>query len=74
MKETPQQKYQRLLHEVQELTSEVEKIKVTSSSSPSITEEGLPAGRERLSVLLDKGAEFSEFRKIQESTFSAISG
>lgn len=28
MKETPQQKYQRLLHEVQELTSEVEKIKV----------------------------------------------
>lgn len=30
VKETPQQKYQRLLHEVQELTTEVEKIKVTS--------------------------------------------
>lgn len=29
MKETPQQKYQRLLHEVQELTTEVEKIKVS---------------------------------------------
>ncbi|KFO24533.1 Dynactin subunit 2 [Fukomys damarensis] len=28
VKETPQQKYQRLLHEVQELTTEVEKIKV----------------------------------------------
>ncbi|KAI2566606.1 DCTN2 isoform 17, partial [Pan troglodytes] len=27
VKETPQQKYQRLLHEVQELTTEVEKIK-----------------------------------------------
>lgn len=32
MKETPQQKYQRLLHEVQELTTEVEKIKVTVDS------------------------------------------
>lgn len=30
VKETPQQKYQRLLHEVQELTAEVEKIKVTA--------------------------------------------
>ncbi|GAB5573969.1 dynactin subunit 2 isoform X3 [Prionailurus iriomotensis] len=29
VKETPQQKYQRLLHEVQELTTEVEKIKTT---------------------------------------------
>ena len=32
VKETPQQKYQRLLHEVQELTAEVEKIKVTIDS------------------------------------------
>nr|XP_006973360.1 dynactin subunit 2 isoform X2 [Peromyscus maniculatus bairdii] len=29
VKETPQQKYQRLLHEVQELTTEVERIKTT---------------------------------------------
>lgn len=35
MKETPQQKYQRLLHEVQELTTEVERIKVTSGLSAS---------------------------------------
>uniref|UniRef100_A0A8I3WML0 Dynactin subunit 2 n=1 Tax=Callithrix jacchus TaxID=9483 RepID=A0A8I3WML0_CALJA len=33
MKETPQQKYQRLLHEVQELTTEVEKIKMTVKES-----------------------------------------
>lgn len=30
LKETPQQKYQRLLHEVQELSSEVEKIQVST--------------------------------------------
>ncbi|XP_048216923.1 dynactin subunit 2 isoform X1 [Perognathus longimembris pacificus] len=35
MKETPQQKYQRLLHEVQELTTEVEKIKTTVKESAS---------------------------------------
>lgn len=51
MKETPQQKYQRLLHEVQELTTEVEKIKVTVLSAPQLSaafvvEEQLPAGRE----------------------------
>lgn len=39
MKETPQQKYQRLLHEVQELTSEVEKIK--TAVKESATEEKL---------------------------------
>lgn len=39
VKETPQQKYQRLLHEVQELTSEVEKIKTTVKESA--TEEKL---------------------------------
>ncbi|KAL1775073.1 dynactin subunit 2 isoform X3 [Sigmodon hispidus] len=33
VKETPQQKYQRLLHEVQELTAEVEKIKTTVKES-----------------------------------------
>nr|XP_028577140.1 dynactin subunit 2 isoform X2 [Podarcis muralis] len=33
VKETPQQKYQRLLHEVQELTAEVEKIKSTAKES-----------------------------------------
>uniref|UniRef100_A0A2K5D3C7 Dynactin subunit 2 n=1 Tax=Aotus nancymaae TaxID=37293 RepID=A0A2K5D3C7_AOTNA len=33
VKETPQQKYQRLLHEVQELTTEVEKIKTTVKES-----------------------------------------
>ncbi|XP_066470287.1 dynactin subunit 2 isoform X2 [Tiliqua scincoides] len=33
VKETPQQKYQRLLHEVQELTTEVEKIKSTVKES-----------------------------------------
>nr|XP_003223691.1 PREDICTED: dynactin subunit 2 isoform X4 [Anolis carolinensis] len=33
VKETPQQKYQRLLHEVQELTAEVEKIKNTVKES-----------------------------------------
>ncbi|XP_004647068.1 dynactin subunit 2 isoform X3 [Octodon degus] len=35
VKETPQQKYQRLLHEVQELTTEVEKIKTTVKESAS---------------------------------------
>ncbi|KAF4010429.1 hypothetical protein G4228_001766 [Cervus hanglu yarkandensis] len=39
VKETPQQKYQRLLHEVQELTAEVEKIKTTVKEST--TEEKL---------------------------------
>uniref|UniRef100_A0A8D2BLS6 Dynactin subunit 2 n=2 Tax=Sus scrofa TaxID=9823 RepID=A0A8D2BLS6_PIG len=39
VKETPQQKYQRLLHEVQELTTEVEKIKMTVKESA--TEEKL---------------------------------
>uniref|UniRef100_A0A8C0LLA5 Dynactin subunit 2 n=1 Tax=Canis lupus dingo TaxID=286419 RepID=A0A8C0LLA5_CANLU len=39
VKETPQQKYQRLLHEVQELTTEVEKIK--TSVKESATEEKL---------------------------------
>ncbi|XP_053410933.1 dynactin subunit 2 [Nycticebus coucang] len=39
VKETPQQKYQRLLHEVQELTSEVEKIK--TAVKESATEEKL---------------------------------
>ncbi|XP_055965950.1 dynactin subunit 2-like [Sorex fumeus] len=39
VKETPQQKYQRLLHEVQELTTEVEKIKTTVKES--VTEEKL---------------------------------
>ncbi|XP_060021758.1 dynactin subunit 2 isoform X2 [Lagenorhynchus albirostris] len=39
VKETPQQKYQRLLHEVQELTAEVEKIKTTVKESA--TEEKL---------------------------------
>nr|KAF6368125.1 dynactin subunit 2 [Myotis myotis] len=39
VKETPQQKYQRLLHEVQELTTEVEKIKTTVKESA--TEEKL---------------------------------
>ncbi|XP_044299226.1 dynactin subunit 2 isoform X2 [Varanus komodoensis] len=38
-KETPQQKYQRLLHEVQELTAEVEKIKTTMKEAT--TEEKL---------------------------------
>ncbi|XP_004861272.1 dynactin subunit 2 isoform X3 [Heterocephalus glaber] len=33
VKETPQQKYQRLLHEVQELTTEVEKIKTAVKES-----------------------------------------
>lgn len=33
VKETPQQKYQRLLHEVQELTTEVEKIRTTVKES-----------------------------------------
>ncbi|XP_070597022.1 dynactin subunit 2 [Erythrolamprus reginae] len=33
VKETPQQKYQRLLHEVQELTTEVEKIKTSVKES-----------------------------------------
>ncbi|XP_031796953.1 dynactin subunit 2 isoform X1 [Sarcophilus harrisii] len=33
LKETPQQKYQRLLHEVQELMTEVEKIKATVKES-----------------------------------------
>ncbi|XP_053153739.1 dynactin subunit 2 isoform X2 [Hemicordylus capensis] len=33
VKETPQQKYQRLLHEIQELTTEVEKIKSTVKES-----------------------------------------
>lgn len=61
MKETPQQKYQRLLHEVQELTTEVEKIKVTvyslllSSAVTYIAEEDLPAGREIFPKLLDEG-------------------
>ncbi|XP_005397453.1 PREDICTED: dynactin subunit 2 isoform X2 [Chinchilla lanigera] len=35
VKETPQQKYQRLLHEVQELTTEVEKIKTAVKESAS---------------------------------------
>ncbi|XP_055467906.1 dynactin subunit 2 isoform X1 [Psammomys obesus] len=39
VKETPQQKYQRLLHEVHELTAEVEKIKATVKESA--TEEKL---------------------------------
>ncbi|XP_068123538.1 dynactin subunit 2 [Hyperolius riggenbachi] len=39
LKETPQQKYQRLLHEVQELTQEVEKIQSTVKESS--TEEKL---------------------------------
>ncbi|XP_021513498.1 dynactin subunit 2 [Meriones unguiculatus] len=39
VKETPQQKYQRLLHEVHELTAEVEKIKTTVKESA--TEEKL---------------------------------
>ncbi|XP_077339731.1 dynactin subunit 2 [Lithobates pipiens] len=39
IKETPQQKYQRLLHEVQELTQEVEKIQ--STVKDSATEEKL---------------------------------
>ncbi|ELR52103.1 dynactin subunit 2 [Bos mutus] len=39
VKETPQQKYQRLLHEVHELTTEVEKIKTTVKEST--TEEKL---------------------------------
>ncbi|KAF5928332.1 hypothetical protein HPG69_014937 [Diceros bicornis minor] len=39
VKETPQQKYHRLLHEVQELTTEVEKIKTTVKESA--TEEKL---------------------------------
>ncbi|KAF3826085.1 hypothetical protein GH733_006199 [Mirounga leonina] len=39
VKETPQQKYQRLLHEVQELTTEVEKIK--TAVKESATEEKL---------------------------------
>ncbi|CAK7296727.1 Dynactin subunit 2 [Vulpes lagopus] len=39
VKETPQQNYQRLLHEVQELTTEVEKIKTTVKESA--TEEKL---------------------------------
>lgn len=39
VKETPQQKYQRLLHEVQELTTEVETIKTTVKESA--TEEKL---------------------------------
>lgn len=39
IKETPQQKYQRLLHEVQELTQEVEKIQ--STVKESATEEKL---------------------------------
>ncbi|PIO30856.1 hypothetical protein AB205_0182200 [Aquarana catesbeiana] len=39
VKETPQQKYQRLLHEVQELTQEVEKIQ--STVKESATEEKL---------------------------------
>ncbi|CAD7677296.1 unnamed protein product [Nyctereutes procyonoides] len=39
VKETPQQKYQRLLHEVQELTTEVEKIKTMVKESA--TEEKL---------------------------------
>ncbi|KAM9321304.1 dynactin subunit 2 [Gastrophryne carolinensis] len=39
LKETPQQKYQRLLHEVQELTQEVEKIQ--STVKESATEEKL---------------------------------
>lgn len=39
VRETPQQKYQRLLHEVQELTAEVEKIKTTVKESA--TEEKL---------------------------------
>ncbi|KAM4797423.1 dynactin subunit 2 isoform 1-T2 [Rhinophrynus dorsalis] len=39
LKETPQQKYQRLLHEVQELTQEVEKIQ--NSVKESATEEKL---------------------------------
>ncbi|XP_056418537.1 dynactin subunit 2 isoform X2 [Hyla sarda] len=39
LKETPQQKYQRLLHEVQELTQEVEKIQ--STVKESVAEEKL---------------------------------
>ncbi|XP_053311735.1 dynactin subunit 2 [Spea bombifrons] len=39
LKETPQQKYQRLLHEVQELTQEIEKIQ--STVKESTTEEKL---------------------------------
>ncbi|KAL6086352.1 hypothetical protein STEG23_000150 [Scotinomys teguina] len=39
VKETPQQKYQRLLHEVQELSTEVEKIKTTAKEAA--TEEKL---------------------------------
>lgn len=65
MKETPQQKYQRLLHEVQELTTEVEKIKVTINFSSLsvmtyIAKEDLLAGRERFPKLLDKRAEVSK--------------
>lgn len=64
MKETPQQKYQRLLHEVQELTTEVEKIKVIINPSSLsvityIANEDLLAGGKRFCKLLDKGAEVS---------------
>lgn len=77
MKETPQQKYQRLLHEVQELTTEVEKIKVTKLSSPLtaltyVAEEDLTAGGETFPKLLGKGAEVPRFRNICKSTFSAM--
>lgn len=65
MKETPQQKYQRLLHEVQELTTEVEKIKVTINFSSlsvmtCIAKEDLLTERERFPKLLDKRAEVSK--------------
>ena len=65
MKETPQQKYQRLLHEVQELTTEVEKIKVTVLSAPQhsaafVVEEQLPAGRE-IPELWVEGMSLAEF-------------
>lgn len=77
MKETPQQKYQRLLHEVQELTAEVEKIKVTVHSvlcpmwpgwlSPPHT---VPARTRNSLSSWRRGPTFLELGNTQESTLS----
>lgn len=66
MKETPQQKYQRLLHEVQELTTEVEKIKVTAVSAPQLADHSFcsrgaaPSRKREISKLWVKGVSFAE--------------
>lgn len=79
MKETPQQKYQRLLHEVQELTTEVEKIKVTIYSPPQLFCGFCSRGRapqqeeeDSLSPWI-RVQRFPEFGNIHTSTFRVIS-